>query len=137
MDREFRYIAQIQEISRIRKDLEFLEQECAIHRAEVRQIQLIIEELFSNIVRYAFRDKNDHPVDIRLSCHDGHIEIEIIDDGIPFNPLEYQIGTLADPAGFEEGGMGLPLIRAFSSGVSYQRNSGKNHLRIIKNLKTR
>lgn len=137
MVRDFRYPAHIQEISRIRKDLEFLERECAIHRKEARQIQLIIEELFSNIVRHAFQDKYEHPVDIRLSCRDGHVEIVIIDDGIPFNPLEYQAGIQADPAGYEEGGMGLPLIRAFSSGVTYQRTSGKNHLRIIKALKSK
>jgi anti-sigma regulatory factor (Ser/Thr protein kinase) len=136
MDRVFQYAANIQEILRIRQDLGFLSQEWAITEGEVRHIQLIIEELFSNIVRHAFQDNMDHFVDIRLAQKDGHISIEIIDDGIPFNPLDYKNGTGKDPAKVEESGMGLSLVRAFSSGASYLHVSGRNHLTITKKLKS-
>ena len=136
MDRIFQYAANIQEIPRIRQDLGFLSQEWAVAEGEIRQIQLIIEELFSNIVRHAFQDNMDHVVDIRLAYKDGHIEIEIIDDGIPFNPLDYKNGTGKDPAKVEESGMGLSLVRAFSSGASYLHDSGRNHLTITKKLKS-
>jgi anti-sigma regulatory factor (Ser/Thr protein kinase) len=135
MDRVFHYPADIQEIPRIRKDLGFLSKEWAVTDGEIRQIQLIIEELFSNIVRHAFQDTMDHVVDIRLEHRDGHIAIEIIDDGIPFNPLDYKDGTGKDPAKIEERGMGLSLVKAFSSGASYLHDSGRNHLTITKKLK--
>ena len=135
MDREFQYRAHIQEIPSIRKDLEFLEEEWAIPKSEVRQILVIIEEIFSNIVRYAFEDKEEHAINISLGIGDSQIEIEIIDDGIAFNPLDYQMGPLSDPATSDAGGMGLTLIRAFSSNISYLRNSGKNHLKITKRVK--
>lgn len=137
MDRQFQYHSHIQEIPRIRKDLEFLKNEWVISDSEIRQILVIIEELFSNIIRYAFEDKQEHIIDIKLDYSDSQIEIEIIDDGIPFNPLEYELGAMTDPASSDAGGMGLTLIRAFSSKVSYQRNSGRNHLKITKLIKAK
>lgn len=137
MDRSFQYHSHIQEIPRIRKDLEFLKNEWTISESEIRQILVIIEELFSNIIRYAFEDKQEHIVDIRLVFSGSEIEIEIADDGIPFNPLGYEIGAITDPASSDAGGMGLTLVRAFSSKVSYQRNSGRNHLKITKILKAK
>ena len=137
MNCKFTYQPHIQEVTNIRKDLIILEQEWRLPESEVRQILMIIEELFSNIVRFAFEDKPKYPVDIRLGMLDSQIEIEIIDEGIPFNPLEYQTGQIEDPASFDAGGMGLTLIRAFSSKVSYERYEGKNHLKITKTVKGR
>lgn len=136
MDRSFQYRSDIQEIPTIRKDLEFLNTEWSIAKSETRQILLIIEEIFSNIVRYGFiDDKNVHLVDIRLGFRDNRIEIEIIDDGIAFNPLEYQLSRLPDPTTSDAGGMGLSLIRTFSSQIEYERISGKNYLKITKKVK--
>jgi anti-sigma regulatory factor (Ser/Thr protein kinase) len=137
MERSFQYSSHIQEIPRIRKDLEFLKTEWAIPESDNKQILVIIEELFSNIVRFAFADKNEHHVDIRLDLRDGEIAIEIIDDGVPFNPLDYELSSQADPATSDAGGMGLTLIRAFSSEITYQRHGGKNHLKITKKVRSR
>jgi anti-sigma regulatory factor (Ser/Thr protein kinase) len=132
MDHSYQYQSHIQEIPRIRKDLEFLKQEWEFPDSEMRQLQLIIEELFSNIIRYAFRDKNEHLVEIGLTREDDKIIIHICDDGVPFNPLEYDTELPDDPATSDIGGMGLSLIKAFSSHLSYNRMSGKNHLYITK-----
>jgi len=135
MEHTFTYRSHIQEIPRIREDLVYLEQEGAVHKSEIKQIQLIIEELFSNIIRFAFMDQKEHFIDIRLSTGEGQIEIELIDDGIPFNPLEYEMEQSADPVNSESAGMGLPLIRAFCNHIEYHRISEKNHLIITKSLK--
>jgi len=135
MDRTFQYPSHIQEIPTIRKDFEFLKQEWAIPESEIRQILVIIEELFSNIIRYAYNDHLEHHVDIRLVNSIAQVEIEIIDDGIPFNPMEYQTGSFSDPVTTHTGGMGLTLIKTFSNNISYRRSSGKNHLLIIKKIK--
>ena len=87
MHRSFQYPSNIQEIPKIREDLEFLKAEWKIAKTETRQILVIIEEIFSNIVRFAFTDKKEHVVHIRLTLADDSIEIAVIDDGIPFNPL--------------------------------------------------
>ena len=135
MNRAFTYQPDIQEIPNIRKDLDFLGKEWNIPESEIKQILVIIEELFSNIVRFAFEENQKHPVDIRLERGDSQIQIDIIDAGRPFNPLKYEAGPLSDPASSDAGGMGLTLIRAFSSNSAYRRDSGKNHLVIIKKIK--
>ena len=137
MEYTFQYPSHIQEISRIRNDLAFLEKEWTLPPSDSRQILLIIEELFSNIVRYAFDDILEHSVAVCLSLSEGEIMIDMIDDGIPFNPLEYDSAPSSDPATSDAGGMGLTLISAFANTISYSRNSGKNHLIITKRVKTK
>ena len=137
MQRLFQYPSNIQEIPRIRKDLEFLKTEWDIAGTEARQILVIIEEIFSNIVRYAFADEKEHQVEIQLFLLESLIEIAIIDDGVPFNPLDYQMAPDYDPTNSDAGGMGLTLIKTFSNGIDYQRISGKNHLKIHKKIKSK
>lgn len=137
MDRSFKYPSHIQEIPQIREDLEFLNKEWSIAMSETRQIMVIIEEIFSNIVRYAFADTILHQVEITLRLNEGQIAIEIIDDGIPFNPLEYHMTPVSDPTTSNSGGMGLTLIRTFSNQMEYQRSAGKNHLKITKKVKNK
>ena len=137
MLRSFQYRSHIQEIPRIRQDLEFLNKEWSIAPSETRQILVIIEEIFSNIVRFAFEDKEEHHVDISLGLTDNQIEIKIMDDGIAFNPMDYKLVPPADPVSSIEGGMGLTLIRTFSSQIEYNRIAGKNQLKIIKKVKSK
>jgi anti-sigma regulatory factor (Ser/Thr protein kinase) len=137
MDRSFQYRSHIQEIPNIRKDLEFLKEEWSVPDSEIRQILVIIEEIFSNIVRFAFTDGKEHQIDISLDRTENQIEIEFIDDGIPFNPLDYQLSSVQDPATSDAGGMGLTLIRTFSNNIIYQHISGKNHLQITKTVKSK
>jgi len=135
MDHTFQYRAHIQEIPHIRKDLELVKEELMIPDYEIKQLQLIIEELFSNIIRFAFLDEEKHMVEIGLTKRDIEIDVEIIDDGIPFNPLEFDAEPSYDPAVPEAGRMGLTLIRAFSSQITYNRKSGKNYLMVTKRIK--
>ena len=136
MIRTFTYSSEIQQIPAIRKDLTELQSEWTIPDSEMRQISVMIEEIFSNILRYAYRDKLEHQVHIQLEKKQEAILIQITDDGIPFNPLEHQPGPTSDPAMSEDSGMGLTLIKTFSSSISYQREDGKNHLLITKNIKS-
>ena len=112
-----------------------MEKDWGIPEPEIRQVLVIIEELFSNIVRYAFEDSLEHHIDIRIQNKGDHLEIETIDDGKGFNPLEYQMTPSSDPVKFSSGGMGLTLIKAFASTISYRRIAGKNHIFIAKKVK--
>lgn len=136
MTRSYSYRSEIQEIPRIRKDLAELQSEWSIPDSEMRQIGVMIEEIFSNILRYAYRDKLEHQVHISLEKNDDDILIQITDDGIPFNPLEHQPGPNLDPAMSEDSGMGLTLIKTFSSSISYNRENHNNQLLIIKKIKS-
>lgn len=114
-----------------------MERDWGVPVSEIRQILFIIEELFSNIVRYAFEDGLKHHIDIRIQNTGDHLEIEMIDGGKNFNPLEYQMAPLSDPFRYSAGAMGLTLIKAFASSISYRRIAGKNHILIAKKVKSK
>ena len=132
----FRYRSEIQDIPQIRQDLDELEARWKIPDSEMRQISVIIEELFSNIVRFAFTDEEEHLIEVKLSRGESEIIIHIIDNGIPFNPLEYNPGPVSNPAASNAGGMGLTLVQTFSDSITYHRKNKENHLEITKKIKT-
>ncbi len=136
MKKSLQYKAIIQEIPAIRKDLDILQGEWSIPNSEMGQIRVMIEEIFSNIVRFGYRDSLEHHIDIILEKRAEEVTIELIDDGIPFNPLEYHQGPVTDPAASEDGGMGITLIRTFSNSLYYEREGDFNHLHISKQLKS-
>lgn len=136
MEQLYKYRSLIQEIPTIRKDLSELQSLWAIPDSEMRQIRLIIEEIFSNIIRYAFSDSQEHFVHVQLKKINDDITIQITDDGIPFNPLEYNQGATNDPASSVDGGMGLTLIKTFSNSIAYKRVNSNNQLLITKKIKS-
>ena len=136
MEQNYSYKSEIQEVPQIRKDLTALSAMWKIPTSESNQIEVIIEELFSNIIRFAYRDNLEHLIEVRLGKNESEISIEMIDDGIPFNPLEQKREPLTDPANSDAGGMGLTLIQTFSDAITYNRIGKKNHLNIIKKIKS-
>ena len=136
MKKTFQYKSEVQSIASIRKDLGILSETWKIPSSESRQIILIVEELFSNIIRFAFEDKGDHLIELTLSKSEGIISILLSDDGIQFNPLEYNPGQEEDPAFIDDGGMGLTLIKAFADSIEYKREKQKNQLHIIKSIRS-
>ena len=117
--------------------MENLAESWMIPSSETKQITLMVEELFSNIIRFAFGDKGDHQIELQFSKSEGKITLLISDDGIPFNPLEYNPDQLADPASIHDGGMGLSLIKAFADSIEYNREEQKNLLLIQKTIRSR
>jgi anti-sigma regulatory factor (Ser/Thr protein kinase) len=136
MEKVMQYKSIIQEIPRIRQDLMAISKTWIIPASELNQITVIVEELFSNIVRFAYEDDAEHVIEIRLHKSESEITLEVSDDGIPFDPLEYTPGSTSDPAASETGGMGLTLIKTFSDRISYHRENQRNCLVILKRLKS-
>ena len=48
------------------------------------EINLALEELFTNIISYGYDDEAEHWVKFTLSYQNGTIRMEVEDDGIPF-----------------------------------------------------
>jgi len=95
------------------------------------QVSIVAEEIFVNIVHYAYTSENGNVV-IRIAACD-EIIIEFEDNGKPYNPLEK-----ADPdidAATEEreiGGLGFFMVKQIMDSVEYEYKNGKNILTIVK-----
>lgn len=94
---------------------------------------LAIEELFVNIAQYAYPD-TDGWVCIRVGSKDAATTvIELIDEGIPYDPTAKEDPDITLP--FKQrgiGGMGIFMAKNIMDEMRYKRIEGKNHLTLIK-----
>ena len=99
------------------------------------EVNLAIEEVFTNIVFYAFPDKIEQQIKIDLQKNEKTLFIKIEDAGVPFNPLLTSEPTFDKPLSERQiGGLGIHLIRKMMDKVEYSRTGQKNMLTLHKNL---
>jgi len=123
------------ELAALREKLkEFCESQ-SLPQSGIFAVMLSLDELVTNIISYAWEDKLEHSISIRARCGGGVVEIEVEDDGKPFNPLEYAPPDLSSP--IEErhiGGLGIHLIQTYMDEISYKREGGVNCLLMRKRV---
>lgn len=118
---------------------EQLEHFCAatgITKKQKFEINLALDELFTNILSHGFRDARPHRIQISVSHAPRVVTIVIRDDGIPFNPLKAPAPELKCP--FDDrkvGGLGIHLIRSYIDEMDYERCGRHNVLTLRKFLK--
>ena len=99
------------------------------------EMDLVLEELFTNIISYGYTDEDEHWIEITISIKDNMITLRIEDDGIPFNPVELEDPDLDSP--MEErgiGGLGVHLTKHFTEDIVYERRGNKNILTLRKTV---
>lgn len=95
------------------------------------QVNLIVEEIFVNIVNYSQTDF----IRVNVEFKNPELTIEFIDNGVEFNPLLKKTPDL--PENIEDakiGGLGIFLTKEIADNLKYQYQNGENHLKIIKNV---
>ena len=100
------------------------------------QLAVAVEEIFINIVRYAY-----HP-EVGLAtvrCSVGgdplQVTIQFLDNGKPFNPLakeDTDITLSAEERGI--GGLGILMVKKSMDAVDYAYENGSNVLTIKKSI---
>jgi sigma-B regulation protein RsbU (phosphoserine phosphatase) len=99
----------------------------------IHDVTLAMEEIFSNIVFYGFGDDLDHNITLHLIVEGDALILTLQDEGIPFNPLNVQIGRRDKPLEErDKGGMGITLAKNLMDQMEYRRERGKNILRMEK-----
>jgi phosphoserine phosphatase RsbU/P len=93
------------------------------------RVNLVLEEIVTNVISYGYDDRLEHEISVRLSWQDPRIELEVKDDGRPFNPLEAPQPETGRPL-IEKpvGGWGIHLIRRMMDHLEYRREGDKNCL---------
>ena len=92
-----------------------------IAEREAKILGLAVEELAVNIVQYGYRDGSKNFIDISFTVQDDKYILRIRDDGIPFNPLEYQGQEQQVTLG------GIPLLKKLISDLQYTRVLNMNN----------
>lgn len=98
------------------------------------KLAVIIDEIVSNIARYAYRTAGgDLTLRLLVDQDVDAIDIYFIDRGEAFNPLDVPMPDVAaSTAGSKPGGKGLLIVRRFVDDIEYERANGENILHIRK-----
>jgi len=97
------------------------------------EINLGLDELFTNIISYGFDDESEHQITFTLVKADETLVVQVEDDGLPFNPLDAaEPGAPRDLESIDIGGLGIHLIKKMVDDIDYQRIEGRNKLTLKK-----
>ena len=100
------------------------------------QIDMVIDELFSNIAYYAYApNTGDATVRFDFDEPTRTAVITFIDSGVPYNPLEKDDPDIKLSAQEREvGGLGIFLVKKTMDEIRYERRDGFNILSIYKKI---
>ena len=105
------------------------------------QIELSVEEVFVNIVSYAYEDAEESSLfgKVQVGCAVDEDTKELIlqftDAGKPFDPLEAKDADLSGKMFMERaGGFGIHMVKETMDEVTYARGDGVNILTLKKRL---
>lgn len=127
--------SRLSELERLGRVLEGFWDSHGLPLKALMDVNLALDEIFTNIVSYGFTDGGRHFVGVSLELEGEGLSITVEDDGVPFNPLEAPDPDLNVP--LEErktGGLGIYFVRKMMEDLEYARKSGKNVLKMKKRL---
>lgn len=98
------------------------------------KVDIVIDEVFSNIVFYAYRGTvGSVTIRTETTSDPGSLTLTFIDSGIPYNPLNAEEPDVT--LSVEErkvGGLGIFIVKKTMDEVDYEYSGGRNILRLKK-----
>lgn len=121
----------LSEVSSVLDAVEAFGEEHGVPGKKIFQINLVLDELITNIVSYGFEDGADSLIRLSVALAGGRLDVELVDNGNAFNPVEAPLRDIG--TGLEErqiGGLGLKFIRTFADRLDYRRDGEFNRLHL-------
>ena len=116
------------------KELETLLAEAEVSSGVIHACSLALEEIFTNILRYAHAPHADAEAhEVRFAAHltGDHVVLRFEDDGRAFDPLAAEPPKLdVPPEQRPIGGLGIHLVRKIADALEYERKDGRNRLTV-------
>jgi serine/threonine-protein kinase RsbW len=123
-----------------RRDIEALEEifrfldgfldEAGVDDRSVFTLKLVVEELFTNMVRHAAGGGDE--IDLRIEREDDRIHVELVDTGVDrFDPAEVALPNVdADIGERSPGGLGLHIVKAMVDNLDYRYEPETRQMRV-------
>jgi serine/threonine-protein kinase RsbW len=123
----------LSEIAVVRDTLERLGNELAVPAPALMQLQVALDEIVSNVVKYSWPDGSKHKFLVRITVRETGVVLDIFDDGQPFDPLEAPEPARAPPGQRPRpGGVGIHMVKKLVDDLAYERVDGRNHTSLTK-----
>jgi anti-sigma regulatory factor (Ser/Thr protein kinase) len=125
----------LSELKALHQHLKNWGEDISLPEISISRINICLDELFTNIVSYGFKDDLEHIIKFTLNLDNQLVIINIEDNGKPFNPLEKMDPDFPENVESAKiGGLGIHIIRKLMDNVSYEREQGNNKLTMKKNI---
>ncbi len=97
----------------------------------VYAVNLILEEILVNIIKYGYDDEESHEIEVQIKIEKEEVALTVVDDGREFNPLTVPPPDRSKSAMDRiEEGLGLQFVRHMRNAMEYRREEDKNILKI-------
>jgi anti-sigma regulatory factor (Ser/Thr protein kinase) len=109
----------------------------AVHasNADVSLLKMVADEIFANIMSYAYEKDADKWVALDICLEDETVTMTFIDGGRPFDPISAPTPDVTLSAAEREiGGLGIYIARSVMDEASYSRNGDRNILTARKKI---
>lgn len=127
-----KYSATLENLSEISSKVLSAAADRGLNKKQLNDLELSLEEAIVNICNYASEGRDGKLEVIVDTDKDGRIVVQVIDNGIAFDPLSIPDPDLTvDIADRPIGGLGIFLIRNLMDDVKYRRENNKNILELI------
>jgi serine phosphatase RsbU (regulator of sigma subunit)/anti-sigma regulatory factor (Ser/Thr protein kinase)/HAMP domain-containing protein len=121
------------ELAQVTAAMERIGAEHAIPARALTQLQVALDEVLSNIIKYAWPHGGAHDIRVRFALAAGEVKIEVIDDGTMFDPLRAAAPERTPPMQRpRQGGVGIHLVKQLVDEIDFARIGDRNHLTLIK-----
>lgn len=123
----------IKELDKLSIELESAGRRWQLAPKIVLQLNLALDELFTNVVSYGFEKDSAQQVDMTLELSGDEIRATMEDYGRPFDPTKPIDPDLDLPLEKKDiGGLGIFLVRQYVDDLQYRREGGKNIIILVK-----
>lgn len=131
----FELKSDLSELDRLCQNLETFGQKFGLSKKLIFEINLALDELFTNIISYGFQDDKEHVVRITLTPENDQLCLCIEDDGKPFNPIEFESPDVScSVEKCKIGGLGIHIMKKLMDEICYERCDDKNVLNLKKKI---
>ena len=136
IDETLSFSLDIETLRQLQALFQKLENILEVDKRFLYDMRTAVDEMLTNVIKHGFVN-NDVPADItlRIVVENQQIRFVLRDNGIAFNPLEYQPAERnMSKEDFTIGGLGISMMRSVFSNVEYERNNGYNVLTMTQNI---
>ncbi len=122
------------ELVRLQEFVEEFGEKCSFTMAQIMQLNVVLEEIVSNVINYAYAGKpKDTTLEVRVDYTPPVLKLEVEDEGKTFDPSKVETPDITLPA--EErniGGLGIHMVKTMMDTIDYEYRNNKNVLILTK-----
>jgi anti-sigma regulatory factor (Ser/Thr protein kinase) len=122
---------ELSELARVTEEIHACAGIDTLDSQTVYTLDLTLEEMLSNVIKYAYSDNSSHTINLSLKITEDKLILTIEDDGNEFDTEHYTEPELSNDISERPiGGVGIHLVRNMTESVKYQRKNDRNILEI-------